>query len=74
MSKTKINTLNEMLIDALVRDLKDPDKCTPGLYTVIRGIVNDNREAIDGISKEALDQVEQAMAKAAPFKMREATL
>lgn len=74
MSKSKINQLNDMLIDSLVRDLKDPDKCTPGLYTVIRGIVNDNRESVDGISKEALSQVEQAMANAAPFKMRESVI
>lgn len=69
----KVTILNEMLLDSLVRDLKDPDKCTPGLYTVVRGIVNDNREAADAISKDALDEVVKAMANAAPFKIKEST-
>jgi len=60
-------------MDALVRDLQDPDKCTPGLYTVVRGIVNDNRQEADGIPTEAVERVEQAMAEAAPFKIKEAT-
>jgi len=71
--KSKVNILNEMLLDALVRDLKDPDKCTPGLYTVVRGIVNDNRLAADGISKDALEEVTKAMSEASPFKIREST-
>jgi hypothetical protein len=71
--KSKVNILNEMLLDSLVRDLKDPDKCTPGLYTVVRGIVNDNREAADAISKDALEEVTKAMSEAAPFKIKEST-
>lgn len=65
--------LNEMLMDSLIRDLKDPDKCTPGLYTVVRGIVNDNREAADAIPREALAEVTKAMAESSPFKIKEAT-
>lgn len=69
--KNKVQILNEMLLDSLVRDLRDPDKCTPGLYTVIRGIINDNREAADSIPKDALDQVTKAMSEAVPFKIKE---
>ena len=69
----KVKQLNEMLMDALVRDLRNPDKCTPGLYTVVRGIVNDNREAADSIPSEAIQKVEEAMAESAPFKIKEAT-
>lgn len=71
--KSKVQILNEMLLDSLVRDLKDPDKCTPGLYTVIRGIVNDNREAANAIPKDALEEVTKAMSEAAPFKIKEST-
>ena len=60
-------------MDSLVRDLRDPDKCTPGLYTVVRGIVNDNRESADSIPAEALEKVKEAMAESAPFKIKEAT-
>ncbi len=69
----KVKQLNEMLMDSLIRDLKDPDKCTPGLYTVVRGIVNDNREAAEGIPADALNKVQEAMASSAPFKIKEAT-
>ena len=72
MSTQKVKTLNEMLLDALARDLRDPDKCTPGLYTVVRGIVNDNREAADAIPSEALAEVTKAMSEAAPFQIKEA--
>jgi len=70
---SKVKQLNEMLLDALARDLMDPDKCTPGLYTVVRGIVNDNREEADSIPSEALQKVKEAMAQSAPFKIKEAT-
>ena len=70
MSAEKVKTLNEMLLDALARDLRDPDKCTPGLYTVVRGIVNDNREAADAIPSEALAEVTKAMSEAAPLRLR----
>jgi len=51
----------------------DPDKCTPGLYTVIIGIINHNREAADAIPKDALEEVTKAMSESAPFKIKEST-
>ena len=69
----KVGMLNEMLMDSLIRDLRDPDKCTPGLYTVVRGIVNDNREEADSIPKEAIRKVAEAMSESMPFKIKEAT-
>lgn len=69
----KVGLLNQMLMDSLIRDLKDPDKCTPGLYTVVRGIVNDNREEAGKIPQEALDKVAEAMSESMPFQIKEAT-
>jgi len=40
--KEKLNELQDLLLDCLVNDLKDPDRRTPGLYTVIRGILSDH--------------------------------
>ena len=64
----KVNQLNERLADTLLLDLDDPDKCTPGLYQIIRGYINDNREALDGIPSNSLDFLEQKMTDAIPFK------
>jgi len=47
-------------------------KCSPGLYTVIRGIVNDNREVLDSISRKELDSVEEALKSKAPFRFKSA--
>ena len=74
MAKTKVDQLNEMLLDALSTDLQDPDRRGPGLYTVVRGVVNDNREMIDQIPQETIERVTEAMAEAVPFKFKEATL
>ena len=64
----KPSKLQDMLFEALIRDLEDPQKCTPGLYQVVRGVVNDNREEAGSISKEHLKAVEEKIAEAAPFK------
>ena len=64
---SKVNKLNDVLLDRLMDDLQDPDKCTPGLYQVIRGIINDNRADLDSLPKEALKELE-AIAEKAPFK------
>ena len=49
-------------------DLDDPQKCTPGLYQVVRGYINDNREQIEDIPKEAIDFLEKRMTDAIPFR------
>lgn len=51
----------------LMEDLNDPAKCTPGLYQVIRGIITDNRDQLDSIPTDTLDNIEN-MSKQAPFK------
>ena len=63
----KITLLNDRLADSLLADLDDESKCTPGLYQIIRGYVNDNREALDGLPSEALDHLEK-MTDSIPFR------
>jgi hypothetical protein len=65
-----INELNERLIRQLLDDLTDSSKCTPGLYTVIRGIINDNRESLNSIPTDNLDSLESKV----PFKFKSAIL
>ena len=63
----KVNKLNDNLLDQLMDDLQDPMKCTPGLYQVIRGIINDNRADLDSLPKEALREL-QNISEKAPFQ------
>ena len=63
----KINTLNEMLLSQMIEDLRDPNKCTPGLYQVVRGMISDNRDQLDSIPTETLNEVED-MINNTPFK------
>lgn len=65
-----INQLNDGLLKQLLDDLSDPSKCTPGLYLVIRGIINDNRESLNNIPAEAVDSLEAKV----PFKFKSASL
>ena len=64
----KLNKLNDILLECLLADLDDPQKCTPGLYQVIRGYINDNKDALDGIPKDALDFLENKLSDSIPFK------
>jgi hypothetical protein len=64
---SNINKLNELLLGQLQEDLRDQSKCTPGLYQVIRGVINDNRDKLDEIPNEVLDEIEE-MVKDTPFK------
>ena len=64
----KINTLNDRLADSLLADLDDESKCTPGLYQIIRGYINDNRDSLEGIPSNTLDFLEQKMTDAIPFR------
>ena len=63
----KVNKLNDSLLDQLMEDLQDPMKCTPGLYQVIRGIINDNRADLDSLPKEVLKEL-QNISEKAPFQ------
>ncbi len=53
--RNKIQELNDTLINTLMRDLQDPEKCTPGLYQVVRGVITDNQAAVDNLDVEAID-------------------
>lgn len=68
MSTDKISQIKEMLIDALIRDLSNEDKCSPGLYTVVRGIISDNKESVNSIPVSVLEEIEKNMKAALPFK------
>ena len=70
MNKELINLLNQRLVERLLDDLKDDTKSTPGLYQVVRGVVNDNREALDGIPSSTLDTIEESMKARMPFKFK----
>jgi hypothetical protein len=70
VNKELINLLNQRLVERLLDDLKDDTKSTPGLYQVVRGVVNDNREALDGIPSSTLDTLEESMKARMPFKFK----
>ena len=68
MDEKKLNKLNELLLRAMLEDLDDPQKCTPGLYQVVRGYLNDNQASLDGIPEEALNFLEDKFTDTIPFK------
>ena len=70
--KDKLEKLQEGFIDALLLDLGDDDKRTPGLYTVIRGVLSDHRDKMDSVSPEHMEAVKQALKASAPFRLKQA--
>lgn len=68
----RIEMLQDLLVTRMLEDLNDLDKCTPGLYQVIRGIITDNREQLDAIPEETLTYLEDKFKDSIPFK-REAS-
>jgi hypothetical protein len=70
--KEKLNDMQEMLVDCLINDLKDPDRRTPGLYTVVRGVLSDHKDKVNTIPNEAIQAVEDAMKDSVPFKIKKA--
>ena len=70
--KEKLNKMHECLLDCLIADLVNPDKQTPGLYTVVRGILSDHKDQVNAIPSESMEAVEQAMKNSAPFKIKKA--
>ena len=64
--KNKIQELNDKLIDTLMSDLNDPEKCTPGLYQVVRGVITDNQAAVDNLDVAAIDAAVETIDM--PFK------
>ena len=66
MDKNKL--LQQLLVDCLLLDLEDPDKCTPGLYQVVRGVINDSKQGDEEIPNETLQFLEDRLSDAIPFK------
>ena len=64
----RIKKLNDQFLDTLLLDLDDPQKCTPGLYQVIRGVINDNKEDLDTIPKESMEFLKDKMVSSLPFR------
>ena len=64
----KIKKLNNIFLETLLLDLDDPQKCTPGLYQVIRGVINDNKEDLDSIPQESVEFLQDKMVSSLPFK------
>ena len=64
----KNQLLQELLTDCLLIDLEDPEKCTPGLYQVVRGVINDNKNVDEEIPQETLSFLENRLSDAIPFK------
>ena len=62
----RIQELNDKLITTLMQDLNDPEKCTPGLYQVVRGVITDNQAAVDNLDSGALEAAGEKIDM--PFK------
>lgn len=71
--KQTVNRIYDKLLNALLEDLSDSSKCGPGLYQVIRGVMQDNRELLDSIPNESMEAVERKMAASVPFKFASTT-
>lgn len=56
--------LRDKLFARLSEDLDDPDKCGPGLYGVVRGVINDNTADPDLLPADLSET-----AGVAPFKI-----
>ncbi len=66
--RDQLDALYSGLLSALLKDLEDPEKNTPGLYTVIRGIINDNKDKMSRIPDEETAAMENKLSDAIPFK------
>lgn len=64
--KNRIQELNDKLITTLMNDLNDPEKCTPGLYQVVRGVITDNQAAVDNLDADAVAAAAETIDM--PFK------
>jgi hypothetical protein len=68
MESEKQKLLQQLLVECMLEDLRDPDKCTPGLYQVVRGVLNDNKQDLDDIPNETMAFLESRLSDAIPFK------
>ncbi len=63
----KVSKLRDRLIDNLLDDLSNPEKCTPGLYQVVRGVITDNDGELSAgeVANEVMDDLNKVDP---PFK------
>ncbi len=66
--KEIVNKIYQTLLNNLLEDLGDSSKCGPGLYQVVRGVMQDNREILDALPSDSIDNLTKKLAESAPFK------
>lgn len=66
--KEKVNEIYNKLLSNLLEDLGDSSKCGPGLYQVVRGVMQDNRDILDSLPSDSVDILSKKLAASAPFK------
>jgi len=71
--KETVNKIYTKFLDTLLTDLGDEFKCTPGLYQVIRGVIQDNRDLLDIIPSDAMAHMENKLAASMPFKFHKSS-
>jgi hypothetical protein len=62
----RIRQLNDLLVEALIEDLSDPEKRGPGLYGVIARVVSDNKDRLTDVPAPKAETLESL----APFKIK----
>lgn len=67
-SKELVNRLYTELLSTLLGDLSDSSKCGPGLYQVVRGVIQDNRELLDMIPSDSVSTLQAKISSMSPFK------
>ena len=70
--KKLVNNLYQNLLTNLLDDLGDASKCGPGLYQVVRGVIQDNRDMLDSLPSDNTISLEQKLANSVPFKFKSA--
>ena len=67
-SKELVNKLYTELLSTLLCDLSDSSKCGPGLYQVVRGVIQDNRELLDMIPSDSVTSLQAKISSMSPCK------
>jgi hypothetical protein len=67
-NKETVNRIYNKFLSVLLEDLNDSSKCSPGLYQVIRGVIQDNKELLDTLPNDSITAVENKLASSVPFK------
>ena len=66
--KAAVSAIYDKLLSVMLEDLDDPAKCGPGLYQVIRGVIQDNKELLDSVPSDSLEAVDRKLSSMVPFK------